>query len=211
MNSLQNYQLFSSDRGGMRIEYAKHKMGENTNASIGLLNNNIPNNCNLANNCTNNSGQNQLANSMICNSGGGHVQTTGGNLNHLNNVPCTTQVTSTISNNNHVNHVNTNYVNHKATNNQTNQPINNLNSIGANVSIVNCNSPATPNQQQNNSVVMVATGQENQNGSITITPIISSSNEQMEIVSGIEQCQYMLVTNCSYANRLIFSLSISLI
>jgi hypothetical protein len=28
MNSLQNYLLFSSDRGGMRIEYAKHKMGE---------------------------------------------------------------------------------------------------------------------------------------------------------------------------------------
>lgn len=28
MNSLQNYMLFSSDRGGMRIEYAKHKMGE---------------------------------------------------------------------------------------------------------------------------------------------------------------------------------------
>lgn len=28
MNTLQGYVLFSSDRGGMRIEYAKNKMGE---------------------------------------------------------------------------------------------------------------------------------------------------------------------------------------
>lgn len=28
MNALQGYVLFSSDRGGMRIEYAKNKMGE---------------------------------------------------------------------------------------------------------------------------------------------------------------------------------------
>jgi hypothetical protein len=30
MNALQGYVLFSSDRGGMRIEFAKNKMGETT-------------------------------------------------------------------------------------------------------------------------------------------------------------------------------------
>lgn len=28
MSSLQGFSLLSSDRGGIRIEYAKHKMGE---------------------------------------------------------------------------------------------------------------------------------------------------------------------------------------
>ena len=30
MNYLQNYILLSSDRGGIRIEYAKNRMGEST-------------------------------------------------------------------------------------------------------------------------------------------------------------------------------------
>ena len=34
MNALQGYVLFSSDRGGMRIEYAKNKMGEVSNTQI---------------------------------------------------------------------------------------------------------------------------------------------------------------------------------
>ena len=33
MNALQGYVLFSSDRGGMRIEFAKNKMGETSNSS----------------------------------------------------------------------------------------------------------------------------------------------------------------------------------
>jgi hypothetical protein len=40
MNALQGYVLFSSDRGGMRIEFAKNKMGETslngTSVSNGL-------------------------------------------------------------------------------------------------------------------------------------------------------------------------------
>lgn len=34
MNALQGYFLISSDRGGMRIEYAKNKMGEVTSQSV---------------------------------------------------------------------------------------------------------------------------------------------------------------------------------
>lgn len=46
MNALQGYVLFSSDRGGMRIEFAKNKMGESstTNGTNGTnlqLNNQI--------------------------------------------------------------------------------------------------------------------------------------------------------------------------
>ena len=185
MNSLQNYILFSSDRGGMRIEYAKHKMGENTNA--GLMNNNIQNN--MVNNC--NAGQNQLANSIQ----GGHVQTG----NNLNNVPCTTSVT-TIANNHHVNHVNhVNHVQHAKAAPQANS-VNNLNSIGP---IVNCNTPITQLTNQQNSVVIVGAQEAtNQNGGAIITQI--NTNEQMEIVPSIEQCQYTMLVN--YANRSILSL-----
>lgn len=34
MNALQGYVLFSSDRGGMRIEFAKNKMGETANTNV---------------------------------------------------------------------------------------------------------------------------------------------------------------------------------
>lgn len=191
MNSLQNYILFSSDRGGMRIEYAKHKMGENTNLAT---------NCNnLPNNCTNSAGQNQ--NQMQANANSinhaNHVNQTNGNglSNHLNNVPSTTVVTQAT---NHVNHLN-----HTKGTNQVNTLNNNLNSIGANVSIVNCNSPVT-NQQPQNSVVIVSTGQETNQPQLNgaIIPVINhTSGEQMEIVSGIEQCQYAMLVN--YATRLI--------
>jgi hypothetical protein len=36
MNALQGYVLFSSDRGGMRIEYAKNKMGEVSQQTISV-------------------------------------------------------------------------------------------------------------------------------------------------------------------------------
>jgi hypothetical protein len=36
MNALQGYVLFSSDRGGMRIEYAKNKMGEVSQQTISI-------------------------------------------------------------------------------------------------------------------------------------------------------------------------------
>lgn len=36
MNALQGYVLFSSDRGGMRIEYAKNKMGEVSQTTISV-------------------------------------------------------------------------------------------------------------------------------------------------------------------------------
>ena len=180
--------LFSSDRGGMRIEYAKHKMGENQALLINA-NNNLINNCNnLVTNCANNTSHNQLVNTIACNA----THTSGNNLNHhLNSVPCTV--------NNHVNHVN-NHINHAKEANQTNSINNNSMPAGANVSIVNCvgSSPATQltNQQSPQAQPPQA------NGVITATPILSSTNEPMEIVSaaGIEQCQYMLV---NYANRLI--------
>ena len=185
MNSLQNYMLFSSDRGGMRIEYAKQKMGELNPRDGGLLNSgSMPNNCNnLANNCTNNSaGQNhhQIANSIA------H----GALAHHLNNVPYSAATTVA----NHVaNHVTKTAAGHPQTNSaMVNSLNNNLNA--ANVSIVNCNSPA--GQQltggQTNSVVLVGGQEPNVNGgAITITPIMSSTVEQMEIVAGLEQCQYV--------------------
>jgi hypothetical protein len=39
MNALQGYVLFSSDRGGMRIEYAKNKMGEVSQQTISVSQN----------------------------------------------------------------------------------------------------------------------------------------------------------------------------
>lgn len=41
MNALQGYVLFSSDRGGMRIEFAKNKMGEGGGQSNGQMNGTI--------------------------------------------------------------------------------------------------------------------------------------------------------------------------
>jgi len=38
MTALQGYVLFSSERGGMRIEYAKNKMGELSSQSIPVSN-----------------------------------------------------------------------------------------------------------------------------------------------------------------------------
>lgn len=196
MNSLQNYMLFSSDRGGMRIEYAKQKMGELNARDAGLMNNNsMPNNCNnLANNCANNAaGANHhpMSNSIAA----AH----GALAHHLNNVPYTPVTTVA----NHVNnHVTNNHVNHQTTKSanqqQANSLNNNLNSMGANVSIVNCNSPAAQQlagQQNANSVVMVGGQEANVNGAITITPILSSTVEQMEMVTGLEQCQYMLMVD----------------
>lgn len=46
------------------------------------------------------------------------------------------------------------------------------------------------------------------NGAITITPIMSSTVEQMEMVTGLEQCQYMLMVD--HADGLSFSYSLSL-
>lgn len=193
MNSLQNYMLFSSDRGGMRIEYAKQKMGELNPRDAGLLNS-MPNNCNnLANNCTNSSASqnHQIANSIA------H----GALAHHLNNVPYSTASTvanNHVANNNHVAHSHsTKQIASQQANQQAmvNSLNNNLNA--ANVSIVNCNSPA--GQQltgggggQANSVVLVSGQESNVNGgAITITPIMSSTVEQMEIVAGLEQCQYV--------------------
>lgn len=188
MNSLQNYLLFSSDRGGMRIEYAKHKMGENTNSG-GLMNNGMMNGLpanNLGTNCTNNIGQNQIMNS-VQNSGHHHIPT-GGNIN----VPssCATPVTTTIATNHHVNHVN-NHVQHtKSTqSNQTNSINNNINAIGTIV-----NTTVTPITNQPNGAI--------------ITHSQINTNEPMEmVVPSIEQCQYMLV---NYANRLDFIIYVTL-
>ena len=191
MNSLQNYMLFSSDRGGMRIEYAKQKMGELNPRDSGLLNaGSMPNNCaNLANNSAG-PNHHQMANSIA------H----GALAHHLNNVPYSPATTVA----NHVaNHVNSNHVNHSTKGGPTaNSLANNLNAMATNVSIVNCNSPAAQQLagQQTNSVVMG--GQEpNVNGAITITPIMSSTVEQMEMVTGLEQCQYSLTVNCANGLR----------
>ena len=40
MNALQGYVLFSSDRGGMRIEFAKNKMGETASNSSSIIGSN---------------------------------------------------------------------------------------------------------------------------------------------------------------------------
>lgn len=182
MNSLQNYILFSSDRGGMRIEYAKHKMGDNTNSV--LMNNN------LQNNLANNAGQPQLvANQMQV----GHVQTG----NNMNNVPCTPV---TIQNNHHVNHLNhvNNHVQHlKATPpNQTNSMNPNLNSI------VNCTtSPNTQLTNQPTSVVIVSTPEQANQPNGTLIGANEPIEMEMEMVPSIEQCQYTMLVN--YANRLL--------